>query len=85
MHHDIVLKRETDLQCQPDQQPQIRGPEKLPFSVGKQDHSEIVLASLQAHGCDVVDVLRCQRYPKLFKAPARESRERFGHFRKIAE
>src|SRR5260370_30214104 len=85
VHHDIVLKRETDLQRQPDQQPQIRGPKKLPFCVGKQDYPEIVLASLQANGCDVVDILRRQRYPKLLKTPAGESRERLRQFWKVSE
>ena len=74
VHYDIVFERESDLQREADQQPQIGIAEKSALGVRKEYYAEIVLASLQADCGDVMNVLCRQHLSKLFESSARKRR-----------
>ena len=85
VHDRIIFQGQADLQCQPDQQSQVRRAKHPARSVREQDHAEIVLPGLQAHGGDVVNALFGHHLAELQKPSARKRRQGLGHFRHAAE
>ena len=85
VHDHVIFQREPDLQCQTNQQLQIRRAEQTALRVRKKDHAEVVFAGLQADGSRVVNILRDQGLPELVESPARERRQRLSHFRHIGK
>ena len=85
VHDHVIFQRQSDLQSQADQQPQIRISEQAPLGVRKKYDAKIVFPGLQAHCGRITDVFRDHRFPELFKSSPRKSRQRLRHLRKIAE
>ena len=85
VHDDVVLKRQADLQRQPDQQPQIRRTKHLALSMRKQDDAKIVFPGLQADGGQIPDVFVGKDFLELLKTRTRKSRQRFLQFSHLAE
>ena len=85
VHDHIIFQGQADLQGQSNQQTQVRRTEHPPRGVRKQDDSEIVLAGLQAHRGDVVNVLFRHHLAELQEPAARKGGQGLGHFRHAAE
>ena len=85
MHDDIVLQRQRDLQCQPNEQPQIRRAKHAPFRVRKQNDPEVVFPRLQAYRHQVGDSLRQQQLFALPELSSRKRRQRLFQFGEVVE
>src|SRR5213593_2824676 len=85
VHDHVVFKRETNLQSQADQQPQVRSAEQVAFRMWKQQHSEVMLAGLQTYSRDVANVLGRHCSAELLKATAGKHGQWLGHIRDITE
>ena len=57
VHDHVIFERETNLQSQADQQPQVRSAKQVAFRMWKQQHSEVMLTGLQTYGGNVANVL----------------------------
>ncbi len=85
MHDDIVFQCQRNLQCQPDEQLQIRRAERVPFRMWKQNDPEVMLPRLQAHRHQVSDSLRQQQLLADRKLSSRKRRQRLFQFGEVAK
>src|SRR5438552_15411766 len=85
VHDHVIFERETNLQSQADQQPQVRSAVQVAFRIWKQQHSEVMLTGLQTYGGNVANVLCRHCSSELLKATAGKHWQWLGHIRNIPE
>ncbi len=79
----VVFERQAQLQSQSHHQPRTGRTERPAFGMGKQDHTEIVLARLQVDRSQIAD-FRFRENPLEFREGShRRDRQRLGHLRQV--
>src|SRR5581483_4301477 len=85
VHDYIVFERESQLQRQSDQQPQVRGAKYLALSVREQNDAEVMLTGLQTNGGELANRFFFQDVLKLLEPSSGQGGKRLAQLCQIAK